>query len=154
LSILDIRKGLLEYRLKKTIVIYVIITMFAVVFDKVYALFGHGVSSDAMTWMFLYPLVGGVIFYLLVAVFLPDITRFYGYQIFYNIFNSGIAALTIGSLLKGIMEIAGTSSSYLRVYSFAGYILISMGLLMLLILAANYKKLNTETINSRGRSKI
>ena len=53
----DIRKKFL-----KTIEIFIMITIFTFIFNKVYGIFGHGVTSPYMTYMFLYPLVGGVLF--------------------------------------------------------------------------------------------
>jgi hypothetical protein len=101
-----------------------------------------------MTWMFLYPLIGGGILYLLLAILLPELNRFAGYRLFYNIYNSGIALLTTGSLLKGIMEIAGTGSVYLKFYYTLGYIMIGAGILLMFVLAANYKKINTGKLKS------
>jgi zinc transporter ZupT len=93
-----------------------------------------------MTWAFLYPFIGGVIFYLLLGLMFPEIKRFAGYRIMYNSYNSGIAVLTVGSILKGVMDIAGTSSSYLKLYTIIGYAFIVFGLVILILLAANYKK--------------
>lgn len=141
MSILDIKKIGKKYSLKKTVIVYLAVSVFTFAVNKIYAIFGHGVSSDAMTWMFLYPLIGGALFYLLIGLLLPEINRFAGYRIIYNIYNSGIAILTVGSLLKGIMEIAGTSSSYLKFYDMTGYGFIVFGLIILILLTANYKKL-------------
>lgn len=141
MSILDIKSDSKKYTCKKTVGIYFIFSIFAFVVNKVYALFGHGVSSDAMTWMFLYPLAGGVLFYLLLGILLPEANRFNGYRLFYNLYNSGIALLTMGSLLKGILEIAGTKSAFTRFYYMSGYAFIAVGLLVLILLVANYSKL-------------
>jgi hypothetical protein len=55
-------------QLRKTIIVYVVLTAAAVVFDQIYALFGHGVHSSAMSLMFMYPLLGGAFFYLLAGI--------------------------------------------------------------------------------------
>ena len=62
-----------------------------------------------MTWLCGWPFVLGV---------LPSVF-FWKYKIFrspgrisINIWNSGVAALTVSSLLRGIFEIAGTASDY------------------------------------------
>lgn len=149
MSILDIKENQTGYKYTKTIIVYVIFSVFAVVVDKVYALFGHGVTSDAMTWMFLYPMIGGAVFYLLLGLLLPKINCFAGYRVLYNLYNSGIALLAVGSLLKGIMEIAGTNSSYLKYYYMFGYGFIAIGLVFLVILVANYKRVDAvkQTVN-------
>lgn len=128
LFISDIRKKFL-----KTIVIFVISTIFAFIFNKVYGIFGHGVTSPYMTYMFLYPLVGGVLFYGIIMLFIPSIVNKKKYRFFYNIYNSGIAILTVGSLLRGVMEIAGTSSFYLMVYTLIGWLCIIISISVLII---------------------
>lgn len=141
LSILDIKKNKVKYNFKKTVFIYILLGSFTILVNQVYGIFGHGVSSDAMTWMFLYPLVGGGV-YLLLGLLLPNISQFSGYRLFCNTYNSGIAALTTGSLLKGIMEIAGTNSSYLKYYYLIGYVMLVIAFVLLSLLALNYKRIN------------
>ena len=51
-----------------------------------------------------------------------------------NIYNSGIAILTVGSLLYGILEIAGISSVYIKYYSIVGWIAIGLGITALFII--------------------
>lgn len=126
----------------KTIVTYLILSVIAIVVNKVYAIFGHGVSSAAMTWMFLYPLLGGALFYLLICGFANKIIKFTGYRLFFNIYNSGIATLTFGSFLQGIMEIAGADSIYLVYYYVVGGLLIATGLILMLIMVINQKRVN------------
>ena len=117
LFISDIRK-----KFFKTIVIFSIMTIFTFIFDKVYGIFGHGVTSPYMTYMFLYPLLGGALFYGIIMLLIPSIVNKKRYRFFYNIYNSGIAVLTVGSFLRGIMEIAGTSSTYLMAYTLVGWL--------------------------------
>jgi hypothetical protein len=128
--------------LGKTLLVYLILSVAAVAFDKIYGIFGHGVASDAMTWMFLYPLLGGALFYFTILMFIPHITKFAGFRAVLNIHNSGIAALTLASLLKGIFEIAGTNSIYLVYYYIVGAVFIAAGLAIMLILAVNKKRIH------------
>jgi hypothetical protein len=116
-------------QVRRTILVYLSITVFCVVFDKVYALFGHGVSSDSMTLMFLYPFLGGVLPFTLLFLFIPQADQVKWYRFLYNAYNSGIATLTIGSLLDGIFEIAGTSSPYLLGFAVCGWSMTAIGLL-------------------------
>lgn len=115
--ILDINK-----RIKKTIIIYFLITIFLIIFDRVYSLFSHGVSSLSMNLMFLYPLLGGVVVYYILGYLSKNKKN--SMIISFNIYNSGIAILTVGSLLKGIMDIAGTSSQYIKYYFIIGVLVI------------------------------
>lgn len=126
----------------KTILTYFILSMFAIVVNKVYSIFGHGVSSPAMTWMFLYPLIGGTVFYLLICVFANKVINFSGYRLFFNIYNSGIATLTFGNFLKGIMDIAGADSIYLVFYYVVGGLFIAAGLILMSIMVINQKRVN------------
>lgn len=84
-------------------------TIFCFVFFLVYNRFSHGVHSPFMTWLFLWPLLLGFIPTTALAVIsrLPgpsEISAFY--------YNAGVAALTVSSCLRGIFEIAGTTSVY------------------------------------------
>jgi hypothetical protein len=128
--------------LGKTVLVYLMLSVAAASFDKIYDIFGHGVDSAAMTWMFLYPLLGGALFYFAILMFIPHITKFTGFRAAVNIHNSGIAALTLASLLKGIFEIAGTNSIYLVYYYIIGAVFIAAGLAIMLILAVNKKRIH------------
>lgn len=112
----------------KTIIVYIVITSFCIAFNNIYALYGHGVSSDSMTYMFLFPLLGGVLPFLILSFSLKKPETICGYRFFYNSYHSGIALLTVKSLLYGIFEIAGTSSPYLIVFTVCGLIFLGIGL--------------------------
>lgn len=127
-------------KIMKTALVYLALSLIAIIINYVYGLFGHGVHSASMTWMFLYPLLGGAVLYLLIFLLVPDIARFVAYRMFYNIYNSGIATLSLGSFLKGIFDIAGTSSVYIAVFYAIGELFVALGLVMLLVLAVNLKK--------------
>jgi hypothetical protein len=137
---LDIKENTPKSRYKKTVVVYFAVSILTVAVDKIYALFGHGVSSDAMTFMFRYPLIGGVGFYLITGFLFPSMKSFIGYRPAYNIYNSGIALLTVGSFLQGIFEIAGTNSPFLDYYYIAGWTFIGAALTLFLYMAVNYRK--------------
>lgn len=147
MSILDKKEQSKQYRYRKTVITYACITAGTFIFNYVYTIFGHGVRSNYMTCMFLYPLIGGVVFYLFLWRVFPKLILFTGYRLFYNLFNSGIALLTTGSMLKGVMEIAGTSSIYLKFYFAVGYLFLGAGFIVMMILAFHYSKL-TKQINS------
>lgn len=114
----------------KTAIVYMTASLFTIAVNYIYSLFGHGEKSGFMTWMFLYPLLGGTLIFILSAL-LPEVTHREGYRIFYNLYNSGIAALTVGSFMKGIFDIAGTSSRYVMAFSITGILFLLSGLVIL-----------------------
>jgi len=137
LFILDINKKSSKKQINKVIVAYLVLSAIAIIIDKIYDIFGHGVDSSAMTWMFLYPLLGGALFYFIIRFFIPHTIKFAGYRVFLNIYNSGIATMTVASFIKGVIEIAGTNSLYLEYYYMAGGLFIIVGLTIMLIMVIN-----------------
>lgn len=123
MCILDINK-----RIKRSIIAYFFITIFLIVFDRIYAIFSHGVSSLSMNLMFLYPLIGGMGVYILFKYLCNE--KEIKFRFIFNVYNTGIAILTIGSLLKGIMDIAGTSSQYIVYYRIIGIIFIIVSIIV------------------------
>jgi hypothetical protein len=113
----------------KTAIVYIAVAAFCVIFDRVYTLFGHGVTSAAMDCMFLYPLVGGALPYLILWQWAPFADQTAHFRLYCNTHNSGIAALTTGSALIGVFEIAGTSSDYTIAFFILGWTLFAVGLL-------------------------
>ncbi|MDR0960418.1 MAG: YIP1 family protein [Propionibacteriaceae bacterium] len=90
-----------------------------------YGFFGHGVRSSSMDLMFLYPLVGGAL------LVLTDRIARQGYEGPYrlgvNLVVSGLATLTVGAFLRGIVEIAGSSSPFIEWFTTAGWGLTVVG---------------------------
>lgn len=124
---------------KKTVIVYMLLSVVTIGVNYIYSLFGHGVSSDAMTWMFMYPLIGGALFYLLLGMCIPNIKQISKYRLYFNIYNSGIALVTVGSLLTGIMEIAGTSSVYTKFYYYIGGVSMIISVVLLIIFGIKEK---------------
>jgi len=102
----------------KAAAVYFLLACLCVLFDRVYARFGHGVESASMLLMFLYPLLGGALPFLVMLTGRARTAR--GGRVWFNLWNSGIAVLTVRSALKGVFDIAGTSSPYLGIYLVAG----------------------------------
>ncbi len=101
--------------------IYGAIAAFCILLTNVYALFGHGVRSPAMDWMFLYPLAGAVIAFVL-GLSCPQVAVARSWPAAKNLFSAGCAVLAMGALLRGILDIAGTASGYLVFYAVAGWL--------------------------------
>ncbi|HWI62513.1 MAG TPA: hypothetical protein VNT75_11780 [Symbiobacteriaceae bacterium] len=98
--------------LRTTALVYGGVSVFTVAANSIYGLYAHGVSSPAMTFMFLYPLVGGVGPALLLWVLAGRGARVPRSRVAFNLYNAGIATLTVASFLQGVFEIAGTASDY------------------------------------------
>lgn len=111
-------------RLRARAVSFLSGTLFCIVFDRIYALFSHGVSSAAMNYMFLFPLLLGPICLLVFKG-----RREHGFYLC----SLGIPTLVLGNLLTGVLEIAGAASPYLVIYYIVGGSLFSLGLLLSLI---------------------
>lgn len=116
----------------KTAVVYFLLSVSAVAVDNIYALFGHVVRSVSMSLMFLYPLLGGALIFLLLGFIAPNIGG-RAYRLGCNLYNSGIATLTAGSLFKGILDIAGTASGFSGVFMRIGWTCVIVGLGVLII---------------------
>lgn len=83
--------------------------------SRIYGVFAHGVSSAAITYMFMYSPVGSALPALLLWVLVGACSR-----VAYNLHNAGVAALTVASFLQGVFEIAGTASGFTLVIRVMG----------------------------------
>ena len=117
-------------RLLKTSIIFLGFSLFAVLFTNIYAVFGHGVRSRYMDLMFLAPLAASLVFLLLFLLH-PNVCGIRGYRLFLNTFCSGVATLTAGLLLRGVISIAGSSSFYVPWFIYIGAAASAVGVVML-----------------------
>ena len=89
-----------------------IISTLCAAFGGIYEIFGHGVYSGYMIYAFMLPLILCVIPSALMLLMdkpaLPEIPR--------NLWNYAVATLTVGCILKGVLEIYGTTNRHLIVY--------------------------------------
>ncbi len=108
------------------IAVWLAITAFCVFFSTVYNHYGHGIHSFFMSFLFLWPLAGAIWYSLLPAVFSVYPGRFSK-----NAMNAGLATVTVGSLLQGVFEIAGTASPYVPFFFYSGVLLCLLGMLSL-----------------------
>ena len=135
----SVKKSGGNLRLLKTLFVYLAVSAFCIIFNKIYGLYGHGVKSAAMSLMFLYPLIGGAMAFMLLRLLVPDAANVPKYRLYYNIYNSGIAALIIGNMLKGIFDIAGTSSQYTVFYFILGWLLSAIGVIGFFVNSRKHK---------------
>ena len=107
--------------------VYLIISIFFFLFSRIYVSLSYGEYSFFMNTLSLVPLIGGG---LLVGLLLvqPNLSR-----VSFNLWNSGVAVLTAGFLLRGIINLSGRSTTLDGPYSligagFLGLALVSFGL--------------------------
>ncbi|MBG0788307.1 MAG: hypothetical protein H0S79_24725 [Anaerolineaceae bacterium] len=109
---------------KKTVITYLVITLFCVAFNYLYSLFGHGVSSPFMSYAFVFSFILGVVGYVIIGRLNLE------NRLAFNLYNAGIATLTVGSLLRGILDIAGADSTYPIYYFVVGTLFVLIGSLL------------------------
>ncbi len=107
-------------------VLYLFISIFCILFGAVYEYFSYEVYSYFMLYAFVFPLVGGALPFFGLAFFrMPTPNR-----VSRNLYHSGIAALTIGSLFKGALEIYGTTNRLVSVYWMFGILFLLTGIIL------------------------
>ena len=98
------------------------LAVFCVVFTAVYESFSHGAVSTHMRCMCLMPLVGCALPALLCL--LTPLHRFVCRPAF-NLWNSGLAAWTVGCLFRGIVNISGRFTDLDLIYWILGWIFLA-----------------------------
>lgn len=121
-----------EIKTKRQVIGYLLLAILVFVIERVYSIFSHGVSSLAMSMMVVTVLVLGVAGYRLLGLTLRKRFTKKGVNRFIRLYNSGIATLVIGQFLKGVLDIAGTGSPYIKYYFIASGILILLSFVTLL----------------------
>lgn len=125
---------------------------FCLVFSLIYNVFSHGVHSPYMTYLCLWPLILGVLpalFFWRTAGWTRAAARpgaagtsreilsgaapksfrcVVPGELSWQCYCEGVATLTMASLLRGILEIAGTASIYQQYLMIAGLILTAAGI--------------------------
>ena len=110
----------------KTGFVYLFISLFCALFGAVYEIFSHEVYSYYMLYAFVFPLAGGALpFFSLAFSSRPTPGR-----ISLNLYHSGIATLTVGSILQGVLEIYGTTNRLVLTYWLAGVFFSGFGLVL------------------------
>ncbi len=106
---LNMDKLMRDFYVKKRIIPYAICTIFCGIFSYIYSLFSHGVTSPHMTFLFLYPLVLGAIPAIVSMMFKRKVQTYF---LATHLYHTGVVCLLLSSMLRGIFDIAGTSSIY------------------------------------------
>ena len=114
----------------KTALIYLLITIFCALFGAVYELYSHEVYSFFMIYAFAFPLVCGALPFAVLALLR---TRKHPCSLARNLLHSGIGTLTVGSIVRGVLEIYGTTNQLSDYYWPVGAILYSLGIVVCIL---------------------
>lgn len=101
--------------------IYLVITIFVLIFGYVYEQFGHGVYSNFMIYAFMIPLFMGNVFWLIMSKINKQLVI---NAPFVNMWGATIATFTVGCLYKGILDIYGTAGNLTKIYWIVGSIML------------------------------
>ena len=117
--------------IKRNLFIYCGIVVFCALFGYIYETQAHGVLSWFMFLGFLVPLVLGLLPYLILTL---TKTEKGPNSVTSNIYNAGVATLTVGCYFKGFLEIYGTTRDiHVIIYSVVGGILLLTGVTFYII---------------------
>lgn len=105
---------------------YLLVSIFCFLFGTIYEHFSHGVYSGYMMYSFLIPLLGGALPFLMLKLIK---TAFPPGPVIQKVHHCGIATLTLGSIVKGILDIYGTTNSLTFLYLPTGLLLIFSAIL-------------------------
>lgn len=105
---------------------YIKISLFIALFGAIYELFSHEVYSYHMIYAFVIPLAGGALPFLAIAM---GRAKRYPGKISRSLYHAGIATLTVGSIMSGVLAIYGTTNNLLGAYWIIGGLLITGALL-------------------------
>lgn len=106
--------------------IYLIVSFICLVLGLVYESFSHQVYSAYMLFAFTIPLFFGCLLSEYIYSFkIKNITR-----LSVNLYNASIANFTIYSLIKGVLDIYGTTNSKINIYLILGIIFIILSILI------------------------
>lgn len=116
-------------RAGKTAFVYLLISLFCVLFGAVYELYSHEIYSFYMLYAFVFPLAGGTLPF---AVLSLKQVKKYPCALARNLYHSGIGTLTAGSIVEGVLEIYGTTNSKTNLYWAVGVLLVVLGIVSVL----------------------
>lgn len=117
---------------RRVSLIYLCITLFVGLFSAVYEYFSFGVYSNYMIFLYMFPLVAGVLPFAAAGLVngLPCPS-----PASERVYNCGVATLTVGSCLAGVLEIYGTTSIYIQFYWITGIAVMASGFILYLVSA-------------------
>jgi hypothetical protein len=105
--------------MKKELKKYLIFSSLCLVFACIYEMFSHQVYSMFMIFSFLIPLIMGVGVYALLVK-----KHFLVNNISNSLYKMSLYTFTFGSIMKGVLDIYGTTNSKLVIYWIVGGIML------------------------------
>ena len=120
----DTRKGLI------TGLKYLAAAVVVAAAGQIYELFSHGVYSNYMIFAFMIPLAAGAVPNMIGAAVNKKGASSGSYRAASALQLAAVATLTVGSLVKGALDIYGTTNRLTAVYPVAGTILLTAALLL------------------------
>lgn len=114
----------------KTAFVYLLVSVFCALLGAVYELFSHEVYSYYMIYAFAFPLVGGTLPFFAFAF---SRAKRYPRAVSRNLYHTGIAVLTVGSILRGVLEIYGTTNRLIKIYWILGIVLTVIGAILCIL---------------------
>lgn len=116
---------------KKQTICYILISLFCLTFGLIYEHFSHDVYSSFMMNAFLIPLIfGGVVSFLIYKGKLHTKIN----RISINLYNSSLATFTIYCIIRGVLEIYGTTNALINIYLYIGITLLICSVISSIIL--------------------
>ena len=104
---------------------YLISTIVTAFFGAVYEYFSFGVFSYYMLYAFAFPLVLGIVPWMIIVMDTKDLTgKGFPSKITQNLWGAGITTLTVGAVFHGILDIYGTTSALSKCYFIVGGVLL------------------------------
>ena len=121
----------------RTALTYLFVTVFTALFGAIYERFSHEVYSYFMIYAFAVPLLLGVLPYSIMAFKGKTLASVPAR----NLIHAGVSTLTVGSVVKGVLDIFGTTN-YLAVF----YPIIGGALIFCGICTALFGKCRRQTV--------
>ncbi len=126
-------------KMLKTAFIYLLVSLFCAFFGAIYELFSHEVYSYFMIYAFAFPLVGGTLtFFILGFYFTKKLPKPFSL----SLYHCGISTLTVGSIIKGVLDIYGTTNHLANYYWIVGFVLLFAGIISFLISGSSKEHLS------------
>ena len=107
---------------ERTAFVYLLAASFTALFGGVYEAFSHGVWSGWMVYAFAFPLVLGALPFLWLSLRKKPLPRAWCCRLH----HAGVATLTVGSVMEGVLAIYGTTNRLTL-----GYWIVGISLLLL-----------------------
>ena len=123
--------------IKKEIIKYLYMSIFCGIFGLIYEHFSHNVYSGFMLFSFLIPLISTILCFIMYK----SKGRIHN-RVNNNLLFASTITLTLGSLLKGVLDIYGTTNKLVIIYLYLGIGLLIINLILYII---NLYKLKQKT---------